>query len=97
MRKTSDVLAFVVVQQIEAGAAEMDVVPGDLVPQEAPGGRVLGPGHQETPCKIAQPRRNDERHVVLALPPRDAADLVVGDEGAVRPDAVFIESALDVA
>ena len=49
------VLPFVVVEQIQAGAAEMNVVLGDLVAQQAPRAGVVLAGHRETACKIAQP------------------------------------------
>jgi len=54
-------------QKVESCATEMDVVPGDLVPQQPSGPRVLGAGHHEAACKVAQPRRDDQGHVVLAF------------------------------
>src|SRR5262245_50659102 len=77
-----NVLALVVIDQIEAGAAEVDVVLRDLVPQQAPGGAVMLGRHLEVPCKIAQPLDDDERHLLLPFPPLDAADVLVPDEAA---------------
>jgi hypothetical protein len=51
----SHILAFVVIQKIEPGAAEMNVVFGDLVAQQAARPRVVLPGTVRR-RKIAQPR-----------------------------------------
>src|SRR5436190_13102002 len=91
----SDVLSLVVIEQIEAGPAEMNVVLGDLVPEQAPGPRVFADRDDETACKIAQPRSDDQDDVVLAFPPRNAADFVVRNERRLRPDAVLVEPARD--
>ena len=72
-----DVFPLVVIEEVQAGATEMDVVFRDLVPEQAPGCGVVLRWHVETACKIAQPRDDDERHLLLALTPLNAADVLV--------------------
>ena len=51
--------------------------------------------HGKTPRKITQSRDDDQRDGVLAFPPADAADLVVGNEVRIGPDALLVKPAAD--
>src|SRR5437667_649939 len=73
----------------------MDFVLTDFVTKQPPGGTVMFHRHRQPPGNVAQSRDHDERNGSFALPPADAADLVVGDEGRIGPDPVLIEAAAD--
>src|SRR5438105_2434022 len=90
-------LPTLVVRQSKSRSAKLDRALRDLLLQQAFGRGVFVAGHREPPCKIAQPRDNNQRGAVLALSPRDAADLAVRDERRIGPDAVGVEPARDLS
>src|SRR5215831_16202020 len=79
-RPTLDAIPFVVIDEVQAGTAEVNVVLRDFVPKQPPGRGVVLGRHVEPACKIAQPRDDDEGHILLALAPADATNLVVRNE-----------------
>src|SRR4029077_7915793 len=86
----------VVAPEVEAGSAELNVVLGDLVAKQPAGRTVAVQRHGKASGKVADPRDDDQRHLMLTLSPTDPAHLVVGDEYGVGPDAVLVETASDL-
>src|SRR6266508_6049397 len=72
-RGRSGLVPLIVRAEIEARASEMNRVLPDFVAEQAWSRAVFVARHNETACKIAQSRDDDQRHLILPFPPADAA------------------------
>ena len=88
------VVPLVVRAELQA-VPELNLVMADLVAQHTARRTVMLGRHGQTPRQVPHPRDDDERHLVFAFAPTDTANLGVGDEHRIRPDAVLIEPAAD--